>query len=327
LIGEAIGAVHALGSGIRIGMHPSDGTWNFELQKVGVAKEYLEIAAGDLEAGESGLIAGVEGAVDLSLELARTAVEFTPIIGSIIMVGEAISGTSITGQQLSTAERALLGAGALLAEVGTIIRAGQITVAATRLSTVAEISMADSLRLCMVSRALTTTERASLAALAAKVRDGAVLTDKEMIVVNRLMGKLSEADRALGVRARLLEETKTATQAGRFTNLDPASKASEIAIGQALAKNFGADVVKLAADAAKQGAKNPDFLINNAVAEFVELERAPPQSHQLRKRCRGSSTNTNGPGLLLSMSLHRLSARPNRWERWIVFGAIHSIWM
>jgi hypothetical protein len=30
-------------------------------------------------------------------------------------------------------------------------------------------------------------------------------------------------------------------------------------------------VVKLGVVAAKQGAKNPDFLINNPVAEFVEL--------------------------------------------------------
>jgi Domain of unknown function (DUF4157) len=280
LIGRAIGAVDALAGRIRIGQHPSAATWDFELRNVEIGKEYLQIAAGDIEAGESKLVAGVEEAFDWTLEITRTAIELTPIIGSIIMVGEAVGGWSITGKRLSTAERALLGAGALLAEVGSLIKAGQATVAATRLSTVAGLSMQDSLRLVMVSRVLTDAERATLAELALKVSKGAQLTEKEQVFVNRLMGKLNEAGKALAVRGELAKDTGTATQAGRFTNLDNEAKASEKAIGQALATHLNADVVKLpraaavkgAEAAATPGAKDADFLINNLTAEFRELE-------------------------------------------------------
>jgi Domain of unknown function (DUF4157)/Pre-toxin TG/Contact-dependent growth inhibition CdiA C-terminal domain len=275
LIGRATGAVQALGARIRIGEHPSASTWDYELREVATAKEYLQIVAGDIEASESAVVAGVEAAFDWSLEAARTVVELTPIIGSLIMVGEAIAGTSITGKKLSTGQRALLGFGALLSEVGSIIKAGQVAVAASRLSTVAKLSMQESLRLCIVSRALTDAERGLLKTYAENLAKGIQLTDEQVVRMNRLLGKLSEADRALGVRNKLAAETGAASQAGRFTNLDTTAAsvktASEKAMGEALAKQLGADVVRLAPDVAKAGGKNPDFLINNVVAEFVEL--------------------------------------------------------
>jgi hypothetical protein len=272
LIGRATGAVSALGARIRIGQHPSQATWDFELRNVAVGREYLEVAAGDMEAGESAVVAGVDAAVDMSNEMMRTAVELTPFVGSIIMLGEALSGKSILGKDLSTTERAILGAGALLAEVGSLIKAGRTAVAATRLSTVTGRPLAESLRLCMASRVLTEVERARLAEYALKVAKGTKLADKEVILLNRLIGKMSEADRAFAVRAQLITETGTASQAGRFTNLDAAAKASEKTIGQSLAKTLGADVVKIETNAVAAGAKNPDFLINNVVAELIEIE-------------------------------------------------------
>jgi hypothetical protein len=58
------------------------------------------------------------------------------------MLGEAFFGKSITGKDLSPGERVVLGIGALLAEVGPLIRVGRTAVAAARLSKVADVSAA-----------------------------------------------------------------------------------------------------------------------------------------------------------------------------------------
>jgi hypothetical protein len=272
IIGEAVGGVHSIASFIRLGAHPSKGTWDFNLNKVGVARQYLEVVASNVSANESNIVAAVDTATDWGLEIARAAVEFTPVIGSLVMLGEALVGKSILGKDLTTGERALLGFGALLAEVGTLIRVGKTVAAASRIAEVADISTAKALRLCWASRGLTDAERGLLAQYAAKVRAGTKLAAEETVLVNRLLGKLSEAERALAVREAVQAATGEASKAGRFTDLAARTSASEKAIGQALAAELSADVVRVAEDAAVAGAKNPDFLINNVVAELVELE-------------------------------------------------------
>jgi hypothetical protein len=128
------------------------------------------------------------------------------------------------------------------------------------------------MRMCWAARTLTEAEQGLLARLASKIRSGAAITAKETVMLNRLLGKLSEADRVITVRSTIVAATGVAARAGRFTNLAARASPSEIAIGQALARDLSADVVRLADDAVAEGAKNPDCLIIDAVAELVELE-------------------------------------------------------
>lgn len=272
IVGEAKGGVSIIRSFFRMGGPPSSGTWDFNIRKVDVAREYLEVVAHDVEASESKLVAAVDTATDWGFEAARLAVELTPLIGSLIMLGEAVVGKSISGKDLSRGERAVLGVGALLAEVGALISAGRTAVAASRLSEAVGIPAAQALRMCWAARTLTEAERGLLAQLAGKVRGGAALTAKEVVLLNRLLGKLAEVDRAIAIRSTIQATTGEATKAGRFTNLSSRAAASEIATGQALARDLSADVVRIAEDATASGAKNPDYLINNVLAELVALE-------------------------------------------------------
>ena len=117
-------------------------------------------------------------------EFIRTGVHLIPVAGSLIMIGEALAGKSIFGRRLSTTERIILGAGALLAEVGALIRAGKTAIAATRLSTVAGVSQVEALRLVMASRVLTGTEAATLERLSADIKAGRALSQADQVLAN-----------------------------------------------------------------------------------------------------------------------------------------------
>ena len=275
LIGEAVGGVHVLADLVRLGAHPSTATWDYNLRKVDVGREYLEVVAGNMAAGESSVVSGVDTATGLFYEEMRFAVEMTPVIGSLIMFLEGATGWSVTGKKLSNAERALLGLGALLAEVGTLVRAGRTAVAATRVAEVSKVPLKEALRLCIATRVLTQAEQDLLVKLAGKVRAGAALTADEQVLANRLLGKLVESDRAVAIRASVEKATGEATKAGRFTNLSTSTsklEKSQVAIGQVLAHDLNADVVRLPEDPAlPPGVKNPDFLINQQLAELIEV--------------------------------------------------------
>ena len=214
-------------------------------------------------------------------EVARFGIHLIPIAGSLVMAYEAIRGRTIFGRRMSTTERVLLGAGAVLAELGPILRAGQAVVrgadalaAATRLSGVTRLSIAESLRLVYGARVLTAPERETIARLASQVEAGTALSAADQVVVNRLLGKLSEPARALALRAEVEATTGTAIQAGRFT-VPAAGRASadEARVGNALARDLNADVVKVP-ESTVQGVRSGDYLLNGQFAEAYAPQTA-----------------------------------------------------
>jgi hypothetical protein len=200
-------------------------------------------------------------------ELTRTGIHLIPVVGPLVMIGEALVGRSIWGRNLSTTERVILGAGALLAEIGPLIRAGRAAVAASRLSTVAGVSQLQALRMIMASRVLTATERATLERLSAEIRAGRALSEADQVLANRLIGKMSEHLRVAATRAEVEAVTGVARQPGRFTNLGTSISADEARVGQALARDLNADVVR-PLESTVPGVKNPDYILDDVVAEL-----------------------------------------------------------
>lgn len=267
LIGHARGAVDAILRRARAGV-TSAPLAAADLVRVEAAREYLEILAGDRGVDESPLVADVDNAQLIAGEVGRFALHMTPIIGSLIMLGEAAVGTSILGRDLSPFERALLGGGALLAEVATIARGVRMVVAATRLAKVAGIGRAQALRLVLTGRNLTPHEAAELMRLANKVRAGEALVEAESTVVNRILVKLGESTRVADAYAQATMEVG-ALAAGRFYNLSrEAIEVVEQEAAEILARELQAVVLRPAKTALK-GGKNPDYVINDLVAELV----------------------------------------------------------
>jgi hypothetical protein len=161
------------------------------------------------------------------VENARLAIHLIPIVGTLVMIGEALVGKSIFGRELHTTERVILGAGALLAEVGALISAGKVLVAANRLSTVAGVSRMQALRLVIASRVLTPNEVVILERLATEIKAGRSLSKVDQVLANRLIGKMTEHLRVAAVRAEVEAVTGVARQLRRFTNLAKAMSKDE----------------------------------------------------------------------------------------------------
>lgn len=203
-------------------------------------------------------------------EAIRTAIHLIPVLGSLVMAGEALVGRSIWGRPLSTTERAILGVGAVLAEIGPILRVGaaaaRTATAVSRLTTVTRMSRIQALRLVVGSRALTDAEMASLNRFAAEVRAGRSLSAADQVVVERLLGKLNESARAVAVRGEVAAVTGTARQPGRFTDLAPRTSADETRVGQALARDLNADVVRIP-ESTTTGVRTGDYLVDDFLVE------------------------------------------------------------
>lgn len=120
-----------------------------------------------------------------------------PIIGSLVMIGEAIVGRDIWGRELSTTERALLAAGALLSALGPVIRASKSTVATVKttnqVAKVANISRLEALGYVRGMKALTPSERAALTRYSAKIEGGGKLLQKETKSFERILKKVTTA--------------------------------------------------------------------------------------------------------------------------------------
>jgi hypothetical protein len=205
-------------------------------------------------------------------DVARTYIHMVPVVGSLVMVGEALVGRDIWGRQLSTTERVILGAGALLAEVGAAVRAGRSVAAASRVSRVAGVGRIQALRMVVASRSLTQAERDALARFSSKIKAGEALTEAEQTLANRIIGKLGERMRVQAIRAELEAATGAARRPGRFTDMSTAVSREEQRVGEALARDLNADVVRppdLPGTAATQGMKNPDYFVDDLAAELV----------------------------------------------------------
>ena len=230
-------------------------------------------------------------------EIVRTYIHFIPIVGSLVMAGEALTGRSIWGRQLSTTERALLGAGAVLAEIGPILRVGsaaaRTTAAASHLATVTPLTRIQALRLVIGSRYLTESEVTTLQRLAAQLRAGRALSEAEQVVVNRLVGKLGEGARAAAVRAEVATTTGTARQAGRFTDLGARTSAEEARVGNALARDLNADVVRVP-EATTSGVRSGDYLVDN-----VFFEAYSPQTGNIENLLRQAVSKHQQAGVLV----------------------------
>lgn len=230
-------------------------------------------------------------------EIVRTVIHFIPVVGSLVMAGEALTGRSIWGRQLSTTERALLGAGAVLAEIGPILRVGgaaaRTTAAASRLATVTPLTRIQALRLVIGSRYLTEYEMTTLQRLAAEVRAGRALSEAEQVVVNRLVGKLGEGARAAAVRAEVATTTGAARQAGRFTDLSARTSAEETRVGNALARDLNADVVRVP-EATTSGVRSGDYLVDD-----VFFEAYSPQTGNIENLLRQAVGKHQQAGVLV----------------------------
>jgi hypothetical protein len=242
----------------------SEGLWNWAINSVLGAGDYLQIMSGDIPFEASPVAVAVEEA---SKDLGRFVVEMTPVVGSIVMVGEAVVGKDIWGRPLSTTERAILGIAGMLAEVGTLIRAGKAATAASRLSKLAGIGRVRALQLVAFSRVLTQSERQTLRALAAEVRSGKALTAKQQAYVNRILGKVKEVERAQAIRAEVAARTGTRHQPGRFTDLAKKTAPEETRVGETLARELDADVIR-PEKVEIAGLKNPDYVVNDVPFEL-----------------------------------------------------------
>jgi hypothetical protein len=105
-----------------------------------------------------------------------------------------------------------------------------------------------------------------------KIKAGRALTAAEQKLANRIMGKMSERLRIKAIRAEIEAATGTATQPGRFTNLNKSISKDEQRIGDALAKDLKSDVVRppdLKTTSATSGMKNPDYILDDLAAEAL----------------------------------------------------------
>lgn len=234
-----------------------------------------------------------EAFVAAAKETIRFGIHLIPVVGSLVMIGEALVGKDIWGRPLSTTERAILGAGALLAEIGPLIRVGRAAAAASRLSRVAGISRMQAVRMVFVARTLTATDRAALEQLAAKIRAGKALTEAEEALANRLIGKMGEAARVTAVRAEVEAVTGAARQPGRFTNLGKSISRDEQRVGEALARDLKADVVR-PPESTVSGVKNPDYILDDVVAEAYS-----PRTADVENLIRGAVKKHKQAGVMV----------------------------
>ena len=80
---------------------------------------------------------------------------------------------------------------------------------------------------------------------------------------------MNEHLRIAATRAEVEAVTGVARQQGRFTNLAKSISKDEERAGQALAKDLKADVVRPQEVTVVQGAKNPDYILDDVAAEAV----------------------------------------------------------
>lgn len=230
-------------------------------------------------------------------EAIRTTIHLIPVVGSLVMAGEALVGRSIWGRPLSTTERVILGAGALLAEIGPIMRAGSATVrtatAVSRLTTVTSLSRVQALRLVIGSRYLTEAEMTTLQRLATQVRAGTALSEADQVLIGRLMGKLNEGARAGALRAEVAATTGTARQSSRFTDLGGRTSADETRVGEALARDLNADVVR-APESTSTGVRTGDYLIDDVFAEAYS-----PRTGNIENLLRQATSKHQQAGMLV----------------------------
>jgi hypothetical protein len=211
--GHSIDAVTSLRRRIRLWMYDSDGPappmhrsiWDYHVSEFEVGMQFLEVLTGErtLEQTDAGAI---EAASLTSMDL---LISMMPVVGTALMIGEAIVGRDLAGRKLSGVHRAILGGVAILSELGVIVRAAKATTEAARIaalsraevSVLRDISQARAVGLVAGARSLTGAERTLLKRLAGMVRAGEELTAQDLVTANRLLGKMNEA----GMVAEALE--------------------------------------------------------------------------------------------------------------------------
>jgi len=207
-------------------------------------------------------------------DLIRFGVHMIPLVGPLVMIGEALVGKDIWGRPLRPLERVILGAAALLSFLGPILRVGarvgkgakagaSALSAASKLHKLTGMGRLRALRLIRGARGLTSVEKGRLASYAAKIKAGHTLAQKELTHLNRIIGKLEEPARIAAVKAELKAATGQASVPGRFTDLAGKASADEARIGNTLAKELKADVARVPESQVRTG----DFLVDDVVME------------------------------------------------------------
>ncbi|MDJ0708550.1 MAG: DUF4157 domain-containing protein [Leptolyngbyaceae cyanobacterium MO_188.B28] len=234
---------------------------------------------------------------DADLMLVRMYIHMLPVVGPLVMIGEALVGRDIWGRRISTFERAILGGGALLSVIGPLLRAGaaatNLVRATYNLARVSSISRLQALQMIRGARNLTPIERTRLTQFSAKIRTGQALTQAEQTAANRILGKLAEPQRVVSIRAEVEALTGTASQAGRYTDLATQTSVVENRVGQALARDLRADVVRVPESTA-QGTRVGDYIINNATAELYS-----PTTGSLRNLLSQAASKHKQAGILV----------------------------
>jgi hypothetical protein len=113
------------------------------------------------------------------------------------------------------------------------------------------------------------------------------------VVVNRLMGKLNEGARAAAVRAEVEATTGAARQPGRFTDLGTTTSADETRVGQALAHDLNADVVRVPESTTK-GVRTGDYLVDD-----VFVETYSPRTGNIENLLRQATSKHQQAGVLV----------------------------
>ena len=154
-----------------------------DLQSLLMTAEMLQPSQHDIDVADA-------APGELNAEIARVFVLMTPILGTAVAILEATTRQSITGNELSDGERALLGLGAALSLSEVFLAAGQYVAAARQLAQVTRIPAPRILTLMRNLVQLSAGERAALIRLAARAERAARMQPQRVAA----RGLLSRAD-------------------------------------------------------------------------------------------------------------------------------------
>jgi hypothetical protein len=243
---------------------------------------------------------------------AEMYIGMVPVVGSLWMLAEAAVGREfLTGHVLSDTERVVLGAGALLAEVGTIVRGGATSVRAVQLALLSSrtgfgrLGAVEALRLAYASRALTRTEAAAMRSLIAVIRRGGRLSAEETVLANRLVGKMREV--AI-VEEALAAHGAAGARRGAVALGFEAASADERRVANALAAHYQTTVVRVteqATNAGRAGARTGDIALGGRLAEIYT-----PQGSNIENVIR-KAVNKHGQAGTMIIDLTRSALGPN----------------
>jgi hypothetical protein len=277
--GHSIDAVTSLHRKIALWQGDSDGPappmhrsqWDYHISEFEIGMEFLEVLTGERTLDQTSAPALEEGAWTTIDVLVSTM----PVVGTLLVAGEAIVGRDLAGRKLSGLHRALLGGLVILSELGTLIRAASAATDALRIAALSKaevsvlrnVSRARAVALVAGARSLTAPEKSLLKRLARLVKTGGKLSPEDLVKANALLGKMNEA----GMAAEALERNAAKLQGATGLVVEEGAQISESTkqVGEKLlkARRFKQALALKEQPGALQGVKTADFVMDGQLVE------------------------------------------------------------